>query len=70
MSIVEEFLELRKKWSHAFEEDDEEAFEDYIQKGKELKKKFTEEDWKELISKTNNKQAKKMYEMQMKKLDK
>lgn len=66
MNRVEEFLELRKKWSHAFEEGDEEAFEEFAEKGKELKKKFTKADWQELINKTSNKQAKKMYEEQMK----
>lgn len=67
MSLIEEYLNLRDKWSKAFEEQDEELFESLTEKGKQMREKFTKKDWEILIEKTDNKQAKDFYKKQMEK---
>ena len=67
MSIAEEFLELRDKWSKALNDGDKETYEQLVAKGNKLKEKFTVDDWETLIKNTHNIQAKIHYSKEIEK---
>lgn len=64
---VKKYLELEQKWSEAALEGDEETYNELADDGDEVMAKFSDDDWKELISSTENTQAKFYYKKMMEK---
>lgn len=64
---VDKYIELRDKWSDAFADGNDAEYERLCDLGDKLEAGFTYDDWKELISKTDDKIAKAYYQKKIKK---
>lgn len=63
---VDKYIELRDKWSDAVANGDDAEYERLCDMGDKLEVGFTNDDWKKLISKTDDKIAKAYYQKKIK----